>query len=168
MARKRFEVSDSVDSSNRLVRTRCSTADRAECRRAMGPLQLVKCFRAVFKMGQRLVGWRSSRSDFFLLNERLDQGGLISGVGQSTYCTGYQDCVSHRLRAQLGGAHVFRTAGQRSKIVLLARNLCQAGRVVEGMQCACEPLLLVVRFGWAARLGYEFSRLTQRIAGRCC
>ena len=72
VTRKRFEAPDSVDASNRLVCADRSTRDRAECRFAMGRLQLAKCFRAAFKLDQCLPGWPSTGSDFFLLFERLD------------------------------------------------------------------------------------------------
>src|SRR5215469_871218 len=56
VTRKRFEASDSVDPSNRLVCTQRSTGCRAECHFAVVQLQLAKCFRAVFKLDHCLVG----------------------------------------------------------------------------------------------------------------
>src|SRR5215469_14960768 len=101
VTRKRFEASDSIDASNRLVCTHRSAGYRAECHYAVGPLQLTKRNRAVFKLQHCLLGWRSICSDFFLSIERLDWGSLIRAVWQSAHFTGDQDRVSHRLRTQL-------------------------------------------------------------------
>lgn len=144
VSRKRFEASDRVDAGNRLVSTHRSTRYRAECHFAVGPLQLAKCFRAVFKLDDCLLGWHSICSDFLLPMERLDWGSLIAGVWQSAHFTGYQDRVSHRLRAQPRGAHIFRPTGHRPQFAFLARDLGQTRRVVERMQCARESLLLLL------------------------
>ena len=74
VTRKSFEASDSVDASNRFVRTHPASRYRAECHFAVGQLQLAKCFRAVFKLDYCLLGWRSVRVDSFLLIDRLDWG----------------------------------------------------------------------------------------------
>ena len=167
MPRQRFETPDSLDARNRLVCTYRSTRYRAEGLFAVGGLQVTKCFRAVFKLHHCLLGWRSICGDFFLPAEGLDWGSRIRGVWQSAHFTGYQDRVSHRLRAQLGSPHVFRPPGYPPKFAFLARDLGQTRSVVERMQCARESLLLLCRFGWAARLRHEFPRLAQRIAGLC-
>ena len=110
----------------------------------MGPLQLAKCFRAVFKLHHCLLGWHSTRSDFFLLIEPLDWGRMIADVSESAHFAGYQDRVSHRLRAQPRGGHIVRSGGHRLKFDFLARDLGQTRRVVEGMQGARESLLLLL------------------------
>jgi hypothetical protein len=167
VTRKRFEASDRVDSSNRLVCTHRSARYRAECHFAVGPLQLAKCFRAVFKFDDCLLGWRSICRGFFLSIGRLEWASLITGVWQSAHFTGYQDRLSHRLRAQPRSAHIFRPARRRPQFAFLARDLGQTRRVVERVECARESLLLLFRRGWAARLGHEFTRPAQRIAGLC-
>ena len=131
MTRKRFEPSDSVDASNRLVHTHHSTCYPADCQFAVGPLQLANCFSAVFKLDKCLLGWRFTCSGVFLRIERLDWGSLIRGVWQSAHFTGYQHRVSHRLSAQLCSAHIFRPARHRPKFAFLARDLGQTRRVVE-------------------------------------
>jgi hypothetical protein len=166
VTRKRFKASDRVDAGNGLVCTHRSTRYRAECHLAVGPLQLAKCFRAVFKFDDCLLGRRSIWG-FFLPIGRLDGDSVITGVWQSAHFTGYQDRLSHRLRAQPRGAHIFRPARRRPQFAFLARDLGQTRRVVERMQCARESLLLLLRLGWAARLGHEFTRPAQRIAGLC-
>ena len=88
MTRKRFEASDSIYASNRLVCTHRSAGYRAECHYAVGPLQLAKRNRAVFKLDHCLLGWRSIASDFFLPIERLEGGSLIMAVWQSAHFTG--------------------------------------------------------------------------------
>jgi hypothetical protein len=72
VTRKRFEASDSIDASNRLVYTHRSTRYRAEGHFAVVQLQLAECFRAVFKLDQCLAIWSSICSDFFLRIECLD------------------------------------------------------------------------------------------------
>jgi hypothetical protein len=133
VTRKRFEASDSVDASNRLVCAHRSTRYRAECRFAVGPLQLAQHIRAVFKLNHCLLGLCSVCSDFFLSIERLDWGRLIMVVWQSAHFTGYQDRVSHCLYAQLRSPRIFRPAGHWPEFTFLLRNLGQARRVVERM-----------------------------------
>jgi hypothetical protein len=99
VTRQRFEPSDSVDASNRLVCTHRPNGYRAKCHCTVGTLQLAKCFRAVFKLDHCLVGWRSICSYLLLPIEYLDRGSLISGVWQRAHFTGYQDRVSHCIRA---------------------------------------------------------------------
>jgi hypothetical protein len=165
VTRKRFEASDSVSASHRLVCTYHSTGYRAECHFAVGQLQLAKCFRAVFKLDHGLPGWGSTCGDFFLPIERLERGSVVSGVRQSAHFTGYHDRVLHRFRAQLRSARIFRLAGYRPKIAFLARDLGQTRRVVERMQCPRESLLVLLGFGWTTCLRHEFPRLAQRIVG---
>jgi hypothetical protein len=167
VTRKRFKASDSVETSNRLVCTHRSAGYRTEYHCAVGPLQLAKCFRAVFKPGHRWLDGRASCGNFFLPIERLDRGSLLRGAWQSAHFTGYQDGVSHRFRAQLRSARIFRPAWRRPKFVFLASDLGQTGRLVKRMQCTRESLLLILRFGWAARLRHELPRLAQRFAGLC-
>lgn len=69
--RKRVEASDRVDARHRLFCADRSTRDRAECRFAVRSLQLTKSGRAVFKLDQGLLAWRSFCSDFILSVERL-------------------------------------------------------------------------------------------------
>jgi hypothetical protein len=167
VTRKRFETSDSIDASNRLVGTHHSAGYRTECHFAVSPLQLAKSFRTVFKLDHCLIGWRSNCSDFFLPIDRLDWGSLIRAVWQSAHFIRYQDRVSHRLRTQPRSTHIFRPTGREPQFTFLARDLGQTRSVFERMQCAREPLLLLFRFGWAARLRHEFPRLAQRVAGLC-
>src|SRR5262245_66583131 len=94
VTRQRFEASDDVDASNRLVCTHRATRDRAECHFAMGPLQLAKRVRAVFKLSNGLLGWRSLCTDVCLHIERIDWGSLITGVRQSAHFIGDRDRVS--------------------------------------------------------------------------
>jgi hypothetical protein len=82
MTRKRFEASDSVDASHRLVYTHRSTSYRAECHCAVGPLQLAKCFRAVFKLDHCLLGWRSICSDFCLSDAVPRQNSSASNFNE--------------------------------------------------------------------------------------
>jgi hypothetical protein len=98
VTRKRFESSDSVDASNRLVCTHRSTRYRAECHFAVGPLELAKCFRAMFKFDHCLLGWRSICSDFFLPIERLNWGRLIRGVWQRA--TAFRIASAHNSAAR--------------------------------------------------------------------
>src|SRR5262245_29241547 len=164
---KRLEAAGSFDASNRVVCTHASAGFRAECHRAVGPPQLAKCARAVFELDQALLGWRSIGSDFLLPVERLAWGSLMRGGWQSAHFVSYQDGDSHRLRAQLRCTHIFRAAGERPKLALLARELGKPRRMIECMQCARESLLLLLRVGWATRLRHKFQRLSQRIAGLC-
>jgi hypothetical protein len=133
MTRKRFEASHSVDASNRLVDTHRSSRYRTDCHFTVGQQQLAKCSSAVFKLDQCSLGWRSICSDFFLGLECLDRGSLIRGIGRSSHFTGYQNRVSHRLRAQLRSAHIFKPAGHRTEFAFLACDFGQTRRVVERM-----------------------------------
>ena len=54
--RQRVEAPDGVDASYRLVRTHRSARDRAECRFAVRPLQLVQCVRTVLELDYGLLG----------------------------------------------------------------------------------------------------------------
>jgi hypothetical protein len=144
MTRKRFEPSDCVDASDRLVCTHRSNRYRSECDFAVGLLQLAKFFGTVFKLNHCVFGWRSMRSDFFLPIEHLDWGSLIRGVWQRAHFPGYQDGVSHRRGAQLRSSHIFRSDGRRPKFALLARDLGKTRSVVERMHCARESLLLLL------------------------
>jgi len=112
MARKRLKASHRVDASDRLVCTHRSIRYRAEGHFAVGLLQLAKCSCAVFKLDHGLLGWGSIYSDFFLSFGRRDGSRPIWGVRQSARFTGYQDGVSHCLRAQPHGARIFRPAGR--------------------------------------------------------
>ena len=150
--RKRVKASDGVDTGKRLVWTHRAACDRAECHFAVGRLQLAKCARALLKLDQGV---------------RLDRGGPIRLVWQSTNVTGDRERMSHRFRAQPGRTLILRPAGCRPEIALLTRDLGHPGRVVERMHCARESFLLRLRFRWAARLRHEFLRLAQRIASVC-
>ena len=97
--RQRFETPDSLDARNRLVCTYRSTRYRAEGLFAVGGLQVTKCFRAVFKLDHCLLGWRSIRGDSLLRIKRLDWGSLSRVLWQGAHFTGYQDRVSHCIRA---------------------------------------------------------------------
>ena len=85
MMRKRVEAPDRVDSSHRCVCAHRPNRDRAECLSAVGPLQLAKRVREVFKLGQVFLGRRSVCSDVLLPIGRLDRGDLTRGVRQSAY-----------------------------------------------------------------------------------
>src|SRR5262245_25675948 len=152
VTRKRLEASDGVDASYRLLCTRRSIRDRAECHLAVSLLQLAKCLCALFELDYGL---------------RLDGSRRIRAVWQSPDLTSDRGRVSHRLRAQLRRTHIVRAAGCRAQFAFLARDLGQTRGVLERMQCACEPILLLFRFGWAARLRHEFPRPSQGIAGLC-
>ena len=123
MTRKRFEASDGVDASNRVVCTHCSTRDRAECHFAVGLLEFAKCVRAVCKLDEGLLGWPFLSSHFFRPIVRLDWGIVIGVVWQSAHFTGDHDRVSHRFRAQSRRTHIVRSAGHRPQFAFLARNL---------------------------------------------
>src|SRR5262245_5809689 len=98
---------------------------------------------------------------------RFDWGSRIRAVWQSADFTGNHRRVSHRLCAQLSGTHIVSAPVRRAQFAFLARDLGETRRVLERMQCARKPLLLLFRFWWAARLRHEFSRAAQGIAGLC-
>ena len=133
MTRKRFEASDSIDASNRLVDTHRSSRYRTDCHFTVGQQQLAKCSSAVFKLDQCLLGWRSICSEFFLGIECFDRASLNGGIGWSADFTGYQTRLSHRLSAQLCSAHIFKPAGHRTEFAFLACDFGQTRRVVERM-----------------------------------
>ena len=71
----------------------------------------------------------------------------------------------HRLRAELGGAHVFRPAFRCREFRLIARQFGQPGRVLERVQCARHASLLVLVFRRPAHVRHERQRLVQRLCG---
>jgi hypothetical protein len=158
--RQCIEASDSVNANNGLVSAQGPACHRAKCCGAVRPLQIVKCDRAVFQLGERLIGQhcRCCRSrQLALCVGRAGMAGTGRQVGHLSGCCGR---TSHRVGTKLHGARIFRPAAELDHA---ASCFCQSRRVVERMKRARKTPLLVLRFGGAVHFGDEFSRLTQRI-----
>ena len=76
-----------------------------------------------------------------------------------------QGSALHRLRAELGCMNVFGSAFRRSELGRLTRYFGQPRCVVERVQCARNPPLLVIGFWRATHIRHEFQRLLQRLRG---